>query len=311
MSKKVIIFGSMNMDFSIACEEMPKQGQTIQGRNLLISQGGKGANQALAAKKLGADVKMIGCVGGDNFADILVNDLKNNGICTNHILKSDDKSSGIAFILRVDNDNRIIINHGANHHIKQDKIISMLKELYDNKEINEGDIFICQLECDKKAVCEALKLAKKLNLYTIFNPAPAKVIDSEYFQYIDLFILNQSENEFYTNIVAKDKESIEKSMDLLLGFGVKEVVLTLSGDGCAYKKQDEEIKLFKAYKVDPIDTTAAGDTFIGGLCANLSKNTSIDEAIVLGSKAAALSTLKMGAGSSVPTLDEVNNFFKD
>lgn len=311
MSKKVIIFGSLNMDFSIACDEMPKQGETIEGGNLLISQGGKGANQALACKKLGANVAMIGSVGDDSFATLLVDNLSHNGICTKNIQKAKNTSSGMAFIIRTDNDNRIIINKGSNHHIKDIEITNILKNLYQNGEINDNDIFITQLECDTLATEQALKTAKELNLYTIFNPAPAKKIGVEYFKYVDLFILNQSENEFYTNIKANGRKSIDQSMDLLFDLGVNEVILTLSSKGSACKSKNKALKLFKAFKVNPVDTTAAGDTFIGGVAAALANNKNIDEAIILGSKAAALSTLKEGAQTSIPSIDEVNNFFKD
>lgn len=296
------------MDFSIECDEVPKQGQTIEGKNLLISDGGKGANQALACKKLGADVLMIGSVGNDAFAPALINNLKSFGINTENIKISSNCSSGMAFIIRTDNDNRIIINKGANHSIDENEIKEILNTLYKKGEIKKDDIFIAQFECDTKATCKALKLAKELGLFTIFNPAPAKEIDKDIYKYIDLFIVNQSEAEFYTNINTKDKT--KACLKALLDLGAREIILTLSSDGSAYKNKEVE-KFFKAYKVNTIDTTAAGDTFIGALAASLANAKTIDEAIDFGSKAAALSTLKLGAQSSIPSIDEVNNFSKD
>lgn len=294
------------MDFSIECDEVPKQGQTIEGKNLLISDGGKGANQALACQKLGANVLMIGSVGNDAFAPALINNLKSHGINTENIKISSNCSSGTAFIIRSNNDNRIIINKGANHSIDENEIKEILNTLYKKGEIKKDDIFIAQFECDIKATFEALKLAKELGLFTIFNPAPAKEIDKDIYKYIDLFIVNQSEAEFYTNINTDTKACLKALLDL----GAREIILTLSSDGSAYKNKEVE-KFFKAYKVNPIDTTAAGDTFIGALAASLANAKTIDEAIDFGSKAAALSTLKLGAQSSIPNIDEVNNFSKD
>lgn len=310
MSKNIIVFGSMNVDFSIACSKMPKEGETVLGDDLLITQGGKGANQALAAAKLGANVKMLAGVADDNFSNFLIDNLKNNNICVKNIIKAKNSNSSIAFILRSNNDNRIIINKGANVYIQADDIKKTLNSLAKNKEIKENDIFITQLECDIKASLEALKYAKELNLYTIFNPAPALKIDKSYLKYVDLFILNQSECEFYTKENLNENNLIT-NIDKLLSLGIKELILTLSSKGCIYKKQGQKELRFLAQKVKSIDTTAAGDCFIGALAASFSKNNDIAKSIEFASKAAALSTLKLGAQSSIPSLEEVNNFFKE
>ncbi len=297
---KIFIVGSLNMDLVIKAPFMPENGVTITGSDFMTNSGGKGANQAAAVAKLGGNAMMVGCV-GNSFGDDLIKNLEGYGVDTQYIVKKDGVSSGVAVIVIVDGDNRIILDAGANA-IADEALVD--KALAD---ANEGDYLICQLEIPQKTVAYALKQAKEKGLVTVLNPAPAAKLIDGVLSYCDYFIPNQSETEFYTGIYPTDEESVRKAAEKLGATGVKNVVITMGEQGSAALVNGEFAQA-KRYKVKAVDTTSAGDTYVGALITMLSQGKNIKDAMDFASKASALAVTKNGAQQSIPYLQDVLDF---
>ena len=287
--KKIYIVGSLNMDLTIKSPYMPKEGETITGSDFITNGGGKGANQATAAAKLGGNVYMCGAVGNDSFGETLIENLKTVGVNTEYISKENDVSTGIAVIIVTNGNNRIILDKGANAKLTTEKTAKLLENA------SEGDIFLTQLENPIDVIGESLKIAKGKGLYTILNPAPANKNIIPYLKYVDLITPNETELELLGG-----KEELFKA-------GIKKIVTTLGSKG--YEIADEtKTKVYPCLKVKAIDTTAAGDTLCGGLAAGLAEGKSLEEATAFGSKAASIACTRRGASQSVPTRTEVENY---
>ena len=285
----IYIAGSLNADMCIESPYMPKAGETVTGGGFLVNGGGKGANQAVAAGKLGGKVKMCGVVGDDAFGEILLGNLKNVGVDVSNIEKKRGVSTGVAVIVLSEGDNRIILDKGANACLTKDNIDKFLAEA------KKGDIYLTQLENPVETVGYGLKKAKEKGLTTVLNPAPANKEIMPYFKYVDIITPNETECEIFGG-----KEA-------LFAAGIKKLVVTLGKDG--YEIADTNgSKKYPCMKVDAVDTTAAGDTFCGGLVAMLSENKTLEEACEFGSKAASIACTRKGAQQSVPLRSEVENY---
>lgn len=285
----IYISGSLNMDLCIETPYVPQAGETITGKGFITNGGGKGANQATAAAKLGGKIAMCGAVGNDAFGETLLTNLSSAGADISHVRKIDGISTGIAVIIISDSNNRIILDKGANAFLTENDIDEFLKNA------GKGDIFLTQLENPIKVAGYGLKLAKELGLYTILNPAPANKEIEEYLSFVDLVTPNETELELFGG---KDK---------LFNAGVKKIVTTLGSKG--YEIADKNgAKVYPCIKVKAIDTTAAGDTLCGGLAAGLAEGMSLEEACAFGSKAASIACTRKGAQQSIPTKAEVMNF---
>ncbi len=290
--KKIFIVGSLNMDLTIKSPYMPKEGETITGSDFITNSGGKGANQATAAGKLGGEVYMCGAVGNDSFGKTLIENLKTASVNTEYISKANGVSTGIAVIIVTNGNNRIILDKGANAKLTVEKTVKFLETA------SEGDIFLTQLENPIDVIGESLKAAKEKGLYTILNPAPANKEISPYLKYVDLITPNETELELLGG-----KEE-------LFNAGIKKIVTTLGSKG--YEIADENsAKIYPCLKVNAIDTTAAGDTLCGGLAVGLAEGKSLEEATAFGSKAASIACTRRGAAQSVPTRCEVENYKAD
>lgn len=300
--KQVIVFGSLNMDLTIQCERMPMAGETVEGSNFLANPGGKGGNQAVASAKSGAVTRMIACVGKDVFGRELLECLEKYQVDCSETGISEDGQTGVAMITCHDGDNRIILNPGTNFELTSADVKASLERIS-----SPGDYFVTQYECDKDTVLESLRIAKQRGMYTIFNPAPAKSIPRECYSDIDLLVLNQTETQFQTGIFPKEIATCKDAISALLKMGAGQVIITLGSNGSIFNMGDE-LKIVPACKTEVVDTTAAGDTYIGALAARLAAGKSLEESVQYATKAAALTITRYGAQQAIPCRDEVEAF---
>ena len=294
---KIFVVGSINMDLVIRAPFMPENGMTISGSDFMTNPGGKGANQAVSVAKLGGEAYMVGCV-GNSFGNELIQTLSGYGVNTDFVLKKEEVSSGIAVIVVVDGDNRIILNEGANSLVDEKLIDSALATA------SKGDIMICQLEIPQKMVKYAFEKAKKIGMTTIFNPAPAAKLIDGILENVDIINTNQSETEFYTGIYPKDLNTQHEAAIKLQHLGVNTVLITLGTNGSCVIK-DGKYSHVNSYKVEAVDTTAAGDTYIGAFATKLSKGASFEEAMDFASKASSITVTRHGAQVAIPYLNEL------
>lgn len=287
--KKIIIVGSLNTDLVINAPYAPVGGETLMGSGFMINSGGKGANQACACAKLGGEAYMCGCVGNDSFGSELIENLNGVGVNTDFIRRVDNTPSGVAVIVVTNGENRIIIDSGANGYLSCEDIDKVLEIA------TQGDIYLTQLENPIDVIGYGLKKAKEKGLFTVLNPAPANADILKYAQYVDIITPNETESE-----ILGGKEA-------LFGQGIKTVITTLGSRGFEIATQGEA-KVYPCIKITPIDTTAAGDTACGGLCAMLSQGAELTEAMKFGSLAASIACTRAGAQKSIPTKEEVDSY---
>ena len=299
--KNICVIGSLNMDLVVNVDTMPKPGQTIIGSNFKEVPGGKGANQAVAMTRLNGNVSMIGKVGEDGFGKTLINSLKNDKVDTTYI-QTAKGATGVALITVDKNaQNSIVVSPGANFEVKEDDIDNNIEA------IKNSDIVVLQLETPLNTIKYALNKAKELNKYTILNPAPAVKLDDEIIKNVDLLTPNETELEIISGVSIETEEDIQKAAQIMIEKGVKELIVTLGSKGSLYINKEKSM-FKKAYKVEAVDTTAAGDSYTGALAVALSQDKNIEDAMDFASKVGALSVLKEGAQSSLPTLEDVKNF---
>lgn len=302
---KVVTFGSLNMDLTIECLRLPQAGETVGGSDLILNPGGKGGNQAVAAARAGAQSQMIACVGDDVFGRELLDALKAYGVDVTHVQPRENTPSGMAFITRYHNDNRIILHAGANHALTGPEVCSVLEEI-----ACPGDLFVTQFECDLEATFAAVERAHHMGLYTIVNPAPAKELPDHVYRCIDLLVLNETEAQFLTGIPAEGAENLHRALDWFRTRGVRNVIITL-GDAGSIVRCDGQEFLVPARRVTVVDTTAAGDTYIGALAASLSQGKSMEESTRFATAAAALAIGHCGAQQSIPDQNTIEQFLKE
>lgn len=304
---KTCILGSLNMDIVLEVENMAKVGETIFAKSLTTIPGGKGANQAVAAKRMGSDVYMIGKVGLDSNGDFLVSALANDGINTDYIFRDNKESTGTAIInVNREGNNSIVVVAGANMNINIDEI----KQSYSI--IKGSDVIIAQFETPSEITIEAFNYAKSQGIITILNPAPAKKIDNELFKYTDIIIPNETEAYELTGIIVEDLESAKEAADNFIAMGVNYVIITLGSKGAALITK-EKAEIIPAIKVNAIDTTAAGDSFIGAVSSKLSSEElsyeNLKKAIIFGNKVSSIVVQRSGAQPSIPTMKEVIDIY--
>ena len=300
MGSPIAVFGSINMDLVIYSQTKPMEGETIFGNSFETFQGGKGANQAVAISKLGGDVAFIGKVGNDIFGEQLKENLINEGVKTD-MLYEHEGESGVAFInvFGAESQNQIIVVPGANSHTTSDQISDTLLE--------SVQIIISQLEVPAEEIQKVFLRAKELGCYRILNTAPSIEISKELISLTDLFIMNESELESYSDtlVQASDLNSIIEAINNLSLRDDQSVVVTLGAYGVfIYSKDSQEF--IEGHKVEAIDSTGSGDCFVGALANHYLGNRDLIEATKFANKAAALSVTKKGASTSMPTLKEVN-----
>ena len=298
--KKVVVVGSINMDLVTRCKRAPKGGETLFGEEFSQVPGGKGANQAVAIGKLGTNVIMLGKIGKDSFGKDMLASMEKNGVNIQHI-EEGEKATGIAkIIVEESGQNRILVVAGANSEVDKEYVDRHLAA------IKESDIVVTQLEIPIETVEYTLKKAKEFGKITILNPAPARELSDEIIKNSDFIIPNESELALITGMAVETEEEIKKAGKKLLDMGVKNLIITLGSKGSLHLNRDK-CEFHSAYKVKAIDTTAAGDSFIGGVVRELNGD-NISEAIEFGTKVSAVAVTKKGGQTSIPTIEEVIKF---
>ncbi|ROO33450.1 MULTISPECIES: ribokinase [unclassified Pseudomonas] len=302
MPAKVVVIGSLNMDLVTRAPRLPRGGETLIGESFSTIAGGKGANQAVAAARLGAQVAMVGCVGGDAYGQQLRGALVNEGIDCQAVSVVEG-SSGVALIVVDDNSqNAIVIVAGANGALTP-AVLGGFDEV-----LQSADVIVCQLEVPDATVAHALKRGRELGKIVILNPAPAShALPADWYACVDYLIPNESEAAMLSGLAVDSLETAEAAAAQLIGAGAGKVIVTLGGQGLMFAN-GSSFEHFPAPRVKAVDTTAAGDTFVGGFAAALANGKSEVEAIRLGQVAAALSVTRIGAQPSIPTLQEVQAF---
>lgn len=292
--KKILVIGSSNTDMTIKAQRLPVPGETILGGEFVMGRGGKGANQAVAASRLGGDVTFVCKVGNDLFGKESIVSYKNEGLNTEHILYS-ERPSGVALIMVAeDGENCISVASSANDDLTPSDIDSL------EDVIRSADYLILQLEIPVASVLRAAKIAHDAGVYVILNPAPAASLPSELFRNIDLITPNQTELALLTGIKDNNKAAAEKISEM----GVSSVVMTMGSKGCAVI-ENGEFSQIEACRVKAVDATAAGDTFCGALCVALSEGHSLMEAAHFATKASAITVQRRGAQESIPYRREI------
>jgi ribokinase len=302
MPAKVVVIGSLNMDLVTRAPRLPKGGETLIGQSFATVSGGKGANQAVAAARLGARVSMIGCVGNDAYGEALRGALLAEQIDCQAV-STIDGSSGVALIVVDDNSqNTIVIVPGANGALTVEAI-----DRFDSV-IQAADVLICQLEVPDASVGHALKRGRELGKTVILNPAPAsRPLPSDWYASIDYLIPNESEASALSGLSVDSLETAQAAATRLIAMGAGKVIITLGAQGLLFAS-GQRFEHFPATAVKAVDTTAAGDTFVGGFAAALAAGQDEAQAIRFGQVAAALSVTRAGAQPSIPALSDVQAF---
>ena len=303
--KPICIFGIFVADLCFFSHTIPLRGQTVLGSKHLVGPGGKGSNQAIAAARLGGDVKFITKLGKDNHAEMALALYKNSGMQTDTIIQDSNLTTGVAGIMidEKTGDNIINVVPGAAAHLKNEDIDKNINLIKNSK------IFLTQLETPSATTSYALNKAKEFENTTILNPAPAAEIKDSDFQLIDFFTPNEKEAGFYLNKNIQTNNDIEEAANDLLKKGIKNIVITLGSKG-VYFANDKEKYYVDAFKLKTkvIDTTGAGDAFNGAFAFALANEYENKEALIFANKVAGISTTKLGAANSMPTIEEINKY---
>lgn len=304
--KKALVIGSLNMDMTVKMEKLPKKGETIFGLEYYESCGGKGANQAVAISKLGMDTEMIGMVGNDEQGKKLIENLKKHNVKTENIFINKNSVTGKAFINVEDSgSNNIIVIPGSNFEIFEKEIDEKINS------IKETDFVILQNEIPLKTVEYILEKSKKENKITIYNPAPAKKINDKMLQNSDYLILNETEMEEIFEININDNNFVQILQNIKKEKKIKNIILTLGKKGSILFDENNIVNTYGAYNVKAVDTTAAGDSFLGGFIYKLSESNNKDEAIKYATAVSALVVTKKGAQESIPSKEEIEKFIRE
>jgi ribokinase len=303
---RIVVVGSINTDMVVKGARLPSPGATVTGGRFMMAGGGKGANQAVAAARLGAQVTLVGKVGADLFGDQARLAIQKEGIATDWIFRDPHHSTGVALILVDESgENLISVASGANHALMPADIEQAADCL------RAADIVLLQLEVPFETVLHSAKLASEAGATVILDPAPAPdaPLDAALLRCVAYVKPNESEAERLTGIAVRDEQSARKAADKLLQAGARNVIITLGASGALWANARES-SFEPAHAVEAIDSTAAGDAFSGGLACALARGVSLAEAVRQANLVAALCVTRLGAQPSLPTADEVNRFIR-
>lgn len=296
--KKILVVGSLNVDMVVRVPHMPAAGETILAEKADTVPGGKGANQAYAAGKLGAQTIMFGAVGNDRYAEIEKKSLQSAGVDVSRLIVRADFDTGLAWITVNDaGDNSIVVVSGANKTLSE-------KDIADNDDLlHSCDIVLCQMEIPVQTVLCAARRAKELGKTVILDPAPVpKDFPAELYTYVDIIKPNETELSLLTGAASSD---YEKGADILRSRGVKNVIVTLGGAGAFVNSETEGKHMLTVRPVPVVDTTAAGDSFTAALAVRLASGSSLLQAVRYANEVATIVVTRKGAQTSIPTAEEV------
>ena len=294
---KILVIGSANADMVVRSPKMPALGETVIGSGSSVGAGGKGLNQAVAVKKLGGDVRFVGALGKDANGEMLGKTLDKYDIPAT-CLEVEDCATGCAMIVVVDGDNFIVVDEGANARLTPDVIDSVAGY------IESSDILLIQYEIPVESVMRIAEICAESRAMLVVNPAPFKQLPTEFYKDCDLLVPNEHEAYALTGIYPSDAESAKAALDALLGMGVRSAIITLGERGSVYS--DGEV-FFEcpAIKTRAVDTTSAGDSFIGALCVRLAAGERVEDAIRYATKVSAITVSRSGASDSIPFANEI------
>lgn len=300
----IVVIGSLNMDMVVRTNRSPDAGETLIGQAFALSPGGKGANQAVAAARLGAEVSMIGRVGKDTFGSEMLEIIRNEGIHIEHISVSEHQATGVAsIIIEEDGENRIIVVPGANIELTVQDIQAL------EAVISQTKIIVLQLEMDLAMSEQAIAIAHRKGIPVILNPAPARVLKDEMLAQVSYLTPNETEAGILSGMTVDSAETAEQAARILLQKGVQNVIVTLGSKG-ALIVNAEGAKAVPGFPVKAVDTVAAGDSFNGALAQQLVLGKTLEEAVSFANAVGALAVGKEGAIPSLPQLSEVEQFLK-
>ncbi|MXY20688.1 MAG: ribokinase [Dehalococcoidia bacterium] len=299
----IVVLGGINMDLVGTTERMPAPGETVFGQSFHTAPGGKGANQAVAAARLGAEVRMVGRVGQDEFGPVLLDGMRREGIDISGVASDPNNSSGIAMILLDGRkENYIIAIYGANLASNHEQVSAVESAL------DGADALLLQLETPLEVAVESARFAKRRGVHVVWDPAPALDMGHDAYTLCDVLTPNQSEAEYLTGIPVTDLDSAKRASRQLVSDGVSACVLTMAEAGSYYATQDGE-GFIPPFDVEVSDTVAAGDAFSAGLGVALAEGLSLPWAVRYASAAGALAVTKRGAQEAMPHRREVDALF--
>lgn len=294
MSARLAVVGSINMDLVVRAPRLPRLGETILGSDFRTFPGGKGANQAVAIARMGGKVSMIGRVGQDGFGDALVETLERDQVDLTYIRRDPEAASGVALItVEEGGNNAIVVVPGANGRLSPEDIWGA------EEAIKQAQVLVLQLECPLETVAEAIRVAQRHAVPVALNPAPAQPLPDELLRQIDVLIPNESELQLLSG-----EQEVEQAAQALLARGVKTLIITLGEQGSLVVQRMERSAI-PAHPVKAVDTTAAGDAFVGAFAVAWAEGKSLIEAARWGNAAGALAVTCLGAQPSLPTRQEV------
>jgi ribokinase len=297
--KKIVVVGSSNTDMVIRTPRIPRLGETVLGGEFFMAPGGKGANQAVAAARAGGEVDFIARLGDDVFGRQALDGFGRDGIHVEHIVRDKEAPSGVALIIVApDGENSIAVASGANAMLSAADVRSA------QEVISSADIVLMQLETPLDTVKEAAAIASQAGVPVILNPAPAQTLEDDILTRVAFLTPNETEAEILTGITLIKKADLAKAADMLLAKGMQAVLITLGAKG-VFVATREKKEIVPAFKIAPVDTTAAGDTFNGALAVALAEKRPLFEAALFANAAAALSVAKAGAQPSIPRRQDI------
>ncbi|VAW33634.1 Ribokinase [hydrothermal vent metagenome] len=305
MKPKIVVVGSLNMDLIARSPHIPALGETVLGSDFSTAAGGKGANQAVAAARLGAQVTMVGCVGGDDYGRQLLTSLQADGVDTQFVCVASNTHTGIALITVDDaGENSIVVVSGANWQLTQADVAAA------EAAIAAADMLMLQLESPLDVVVFAAKLAARHDVPVLLNPAPARPLPTNLLVNINYLIPNESEAALLADCAVDDMNGVETAVSRLRQSGAANIIITMGSQG-AYLHSDESSLMVPAFSVQPVDTTAAGDAFVAGVAVAVGEQRPLAEAVCFATAVGALATTQHGAQPSLPMRTAVQQLLNE